>query len=43
VQSVVDFITKEPVRAALLMTTIVLVVGGLFFLKFRKKSSVEKL
>jgi hypothetical protein len=43
VQSVVDFITKEPVRAALLMTTIVLIVGGLFFLKFRKKSGIEKL
>jgi hypothetical protein len=43
VKEVVEFITKEPVRFALLLTTITLVIGGLFFLKTRKKSGVEKL
>ena len=43
VKEVVEFITKEPVRFALLLTTVALAVGGLFFFKFHKKSGVEKL
>jgi hypothetical protein len=43
VKEIVDFITKEPVRFVLLLTTIVFVVGGAFLLKARRKKEVEKI
>jgi len=43
VKDIIAFITKEPVRFALLLTTIALIIGGLFFLKTRKKKDIEKL
>jgi hypothetical protein len=43
VKEVVDFITKEPVRFALLLTTVVFVVGGVFLLKARRKKEIEKI
>jgi len=42
VKEIVEFITKEPVRFALLLVTIFAVVGAVFFMKIRKKPQIDK-
>jgi hypothetical protein len=41
VKGLVEFITKEPIRVALLLTTLVLIACGFFLLKARRKREIE--
>jgi hypothetical protein len=43
VQEVVDFITKEPMRFALLLVTVVGIAGLFVFFRMRRKSRIDKI